>query len=184
MVGSAFWERRWIMEPNKLIADVDWVDDQAPGALVRFGFLGKSSQPERWRLYTHPDLSHYLEFAGSEVLNVAAVSSAQSPLGGSVVWFKADAKFQRVSVRAVDEQTSFLKGPVTSGFLRRAQGFNIGGGSFSTETIVETIISFLAACPSYWIGCTAQCTVQCGVTLVGACPIYTLACTYEKRICG
>ena len=172
------------MEPIKLIPDVDWVDYQASGALVRFGFIGKSSRAGRWRLYTHPDLTDYVEFAESDVLNVTEVSNAQSPLGGSIVWFEVDAKLQRVSSRSHEEQSGFLKGPVTAGFLRSAQRVNIGGGGFSTETIVETIISFFASCPSYWIGCTGECTVQCGETIPGVRPIYSLACTYEKRLCG
>jgi hypothetical protein len=166
------------MEANHLTPDVDWVDDEAPGALVRFGFIGKSSRAGRWRLYTHPDLTDYLEFAESDALNVTPVSNVESPLGGWIVWFKVDAKLQRVSSRSHEEQSSFLKGPVTAGFLRSTQGVDVGGG------FVETIISFLAACPSHWGGCTARCTIQCGVTVVGACPIYSLFCTYEKQICG
>jgi|SRR6185312_2554911 len=173
------------MEPNKLNPDIDWSDDEGAGAKVRIGFLGKAGRAGRWRLYTRPDLTEYLEFAEADVLNVADLPTAQSPIGGSTVWFKADARLHRVSTRSLDEQAGFLKGPVATNFLRSAAGVNIGGGGgFATETIVETIISFLAACPSYWIGCTGRCTVQCGVTYIGVCPIYSLACTYEKRICG
>ena len=166
-----------------LTPDVDWVDDQWPGAVVRVGFIGKSGRGGRWRLYTHPDLTAYVEFAESDVLNVTPVSKAMSPLGGSIVWLKTDAKLQRVSSRSHEEQTSFLKGPLTTRFLPSARGVNVGGG-FATETIVQTIISFLAGCPTYWFGCTGQCTVQCGETMIGVCPIYSLACTYEKTVCG
>jgi hypothetical protein len=101
-----------------------------------------------------------------------------------MVWFKADARLQRVSTKPLDEQADFLRGPVTSGFLASAQAVNLGGGGFSPDTIVATIISFLIACPSHWIGCTGRCTMNCGETVLGFCPIYSIACTYEKRICG
>ncbi len=173
------------MEPNSLTPDVDWADEQASGALVRFGFIGKSGRAGRWRLYTHPDLTDYLEFPESDVLNVTPVSITQSPLGGSIVWFRADAKLQRVSSRSHEEQSKFLKGPMTSGFLAQTRGVNIGGNGFSPETIIVETISYLVGCPSHWLGCTVRCTVDtCGDTRAGLCPIYSLFCTYEKRVCG
>jgi hypothetical protein len=173
------------MKRKSLIPDVDWVDEQAPGALVRFGFIGKGGRAGRWRLYTHPDLTDYLEFSESDALNVTPVSRAQSPLGGSIVSFKADAKLQRVSSRSLEEQSSFLEGPVTSGFLPGTRGVNFGAGAFSPGTIIVETLSYLVACPSHWLGCTARCTVAiCGNTMLGFCTIYSLLCTYEKRICG
>jgi hypothetical protein len=153
------------VESISLTPDIDWVDDHWPGAVVRVGFIGKSSRAGRWRLYTHPDLTVYIEFAESDVLNVASLPKAMSPLGGSVIWFKALAKLQRVSSRSHEEQTGFLEGSLTARFLRSAQGVNVGGG-YDTETIIETFFSILLGCQASRLGCP---------TVLGTCP--TLFCT-------
>jgi hypothetical protein len=173
------------MKRKGLVPDLDGVDEQGAGALVRFGLIGRGSRAGRWRLYTSPDLTDYLEFAEADAVSVTPVSRVESPLGGSIVSFKAGAKLQRVSTRSLEEQSSFLKGPVTSGFLPLTRDFNFSAGGFSPETIIVETISYLVACPSHWLGCTARCTVGgCGGTMLGFCTIYSLFCTYEKRICG
>jgi hypothetical protein len=59
------------------------------------------------------------------------------------------------------------------------------GGLIETRTVVsviESVMSVLSGCPSWWLGCTAQCTQVAGC-LTWPLVTCTLRCTAVKGGC-
>lgn len=158
------------MKPVAVALDVEWFDPDDGGAIVRFGFVGRSTIQGHSRLYLDPELSSYLEFREDEVLHVSKLNTQNPRLALSAIWFKSDAKLREVSLRVMRGQARFVAGPITDQFLRSAKMIPPVG--FATATIVQTIISVLVGCPSQ--RCTAETCAQDCATVVGPCP--TIAC--------
>jgi hypothetical protein len=95
---------------------------------VLTGFLGKDTREGYWRLYSTPELSHYVEFAEADIVHSQPLPEAMSPIGGTIVWLdrKAPLRIVRVDVREL--QTEFLQGDIE----RRFRPLTRPGGSLGT----------------------------------------------------
>jgi hypothetical protein len=68
-------------------------------------YLGNSTRPDYWRLYTSHKLDRFLEFRKDDVLD------AERPETGRViVWLKGDAKVERTTTEVLSE--AFLRGEI------------------------------------------------------------------------
>ena len=72
------------------------------------GWLGKGTTEGHWRLYLTPQLSEYVEFAEDDVLHSQALTEAQSPLGGTIVWLKPGVALRHTEVVTRSVQADFL----------------------------------------------------------------------------
>lgn len=99
----------------------------SPGVVAYWGYLGPALAPpenppatapddkpeDRWRLYFNPHLTEYVEFKFVDMVAQQAVNSGpNSPLGGHMVWLKAEARVQFVRVTTLSSQAGFLQGPI------------------------------------------------------------------------
>jgi hypothetical protein len=89
-------------------------------ATVAVGFVGKSVRVGYWRLYMSPGLREYVEFRENDVLHSQPLEASQSPLGGTAVWFKADAELTYTSSEPWTAQAEFLQGRVSDQWLPNA----------------------------------------------------------------
>lgn len=96
------------------------VDDplEIPEVTMLTGFLGKSPQPEYYRLYLTPTLDQYYEIAERDILRSQPLDSERSPLGGTTVWVRRDATIKlTVTTKARQMQADFLKGALAAKYL-------------------------------------------------------------------
>ncbi|HTS66948.1 MAG TPA: hypothetical protein VMH28_33215 [Candidatus Acidoferrales bacterium] len=84
------------------------------------GWLGKSAQAGSWRLYLTPQLDEYVEFSEADVLHSESIDTAQSPLGGTMVWLNAGTTLQHMQVVRQQVQAGFLSGGITGGYMSAA----------------------------------------------------------------
>src|SRR5580700_12076356 len=100
----------------------DWVSKvvidpkQTPATVVLFGYLGASSEADAIRLYFDVQLSDWIEIPNSSILYSLALDTAQSPLGGSLVWISRDALVV-FPVGAGQLKAKFLEGEIQRDYL-------------------------------------------------------------------
>ena len=130
------------------------------------GFLGKGPDPEVWRLYLSDELDEYLEFSAEDVLHTKPLPEERSPLGGTIVWLRADASVRHTVVESRQIQAEFFKGGITSGFMAAAG---------------PTISTMAAARPATGYACTRNyiCSTN---PHIPACQIHTEVC--GSAYCG
>jgi hypothetical protein len=164
---------------RKPIKPDDLVESSRPdpaetGATIRFvGFLGKSTQAGFWRLYSSPYLTDYIEIADSDILTSQQIDSQISPMGGSVISVRADARVVQKRVVTTEARNAFLSGGIAYRYLRssapqvpfdrRASRMAIGGGGGGlgehTDGAWGCWLSHIFACASHDPDntiCTAQ----------------------------
>lgn len=56
------------------------------------GFLGKSSEEDHAKIYWDVSLNSFVDVKDSDIVQTESLSKEASPLGGSYVWVKRDAK--------------------------------------------------------------------------------------------
>jgi hypothetical protein len=83
-----------------------------PDVRLMSGWLGKSSRPGYWRLYLTPKLSRYLEFEERAIRHHQRLTSADAPLGGTLVWVDRDASVLETQTSPRETQATFLDGEV------------------------------------------------------------------------
>ena len=72
-----------------------------PEVNVLSGHLGRSPREGHVRLYRNPALTGFIEIPLSDVLHVERFDQAPHRLGSAVLWVRADADIDAVTVRAV-----------------------------------------------------------------------------------
>lgn len=129
-----------------------------PDVKVLVGFVGKGSEG-RWRLYLTPQLNDYLEFNAQDVLHTQPFATAQSPLGGTVVWINRNASLQHTQTAANQAQAGFVQGDIMSRFMtgpgipENAGGGPAGGRGPSVPCISLTCFTFFKVCISLVFDC-------------------------------
>ena len=88
-----------------------------PDAMVLSGLVGRSTKAGYWRLYLTPQLNDYVEFSEKDVLHHQQFPPALSPLGGTLIWIKGDAKLQHTQTTIQQAQGQFLQGNIAAKFL-------------------------------------------------------------------
>ena len=140
-----------------------------PDVVVLFGYLGKSSEREHWRLYLTTQLNEYVEIAEGDILETESVATEKNLMGGTRLWIRRDAPLQHVRVNSRQVEAEFLQGDITGTQLIAQRGTNLVGaqpGPFLQEgdTIVRTCLGQGAyhvltkvdlSCPTQ-TGCTQQ----------------------------
>jgi hypothetical protein len=158
------------------------------GACVMVGYVGESTEPDHARLYLDEGLNTYVDVPASDILASQELAEEHSPLGGSRVWVKPDAKIKYGS-SAMSQFGGMMEGPL-SAYLAAASGW--GGAAAIRPSMLVLCQSVHRPCGT-WI-CTAgqpYCPVQtnfvcpsvarCG-SWVDACPSAlgcTFACQFE-----
>jgi hypothetical protein len=174
-----------------------------PSLLFLSGFSGASSEKGHRRLYFDPQLSQFVDFPEGDVLHEETVSREQSPLGGSHVWLKKDAKliYSRQPVGVAGLEATALCGrpcvalteiqPVVGNLtpnygdpaaFMRGQVFNpqflptpAQQGPQPTPSAVHHCGSFNFICPTRPVECTGF-TGICGETHAAICQHQTWIC--------
>jgi hypothetical protein len=94
---------------EKVVPDPAAIPDSVPLT----GFVGRSAEDGKIRLYVDSTFRSYYEMSNSDILHTEQLPTTQSPLGGSVVYVKGGAPLRRVQVSA-EIEARFLQGPVSS----------------------------------------------------------------------
>jgi hypothetical protein len=101
------------------------VDDVSlQNSLVLWGYL-KNLNDRYWRLYLTPEFDEYVDIqksagegSGDYVHHVhATTSSTDSPLAGTYVWVKRNARLLHTKARPSEELARFLQGDITLDYL-------------------------------------------------------------------
>ena len=99
------------LAPDPLVQELVSDPGAVPQLSLLAGLFGKSDTEGRWRVYTSPDLSVYVEFDESALRHR---EQSPSPLGGSFVWVNASAGLTTHYVGRRGAQHEFLGGPGAS----------------------------------------------------------------------
>jgi hypothetical protein len=195
MTDSEGSESRSGLQPDRLVEKL--IPDPAVPSptTVLVGFLGKSPQEGRWRLYTTARLDEYVEFDEDDVRHSEPLSERESSVGGTRVWLRLGAPAQQTRVHARQVQAEFLSGPIVSQFLSSAvpsagfRGVARAGrvcASFRgfcdpesidvcrTERLDDTLNRHIPACQSDGFGCGGG-SVGCGDSQA-ICPSGAFVC--------
>ncbi len=82
------------------------------------GFIGESSVPDHFRLYSDASLNEFVEIPTDAVLHAIANSKEESPLGGSKLWIKKSAVYTYGNPAMTNRpQASFLDGDLMQGYM-------------------------------------------------------------------
>lgn len=84
-----------------------------PDVVVMSGFIGHSLREGFIRLYLSPRLDSYREIAVADIVHHQDLDHESEPLGGSVIWVKADAQVSRVA-SDVEKAAAFLAGEIAA----------------------------------------------------------------------
>jgi hypothetical protein len=114
------------------------------GLIVLFGFLGKTAEQGRWRLYQNPALSEWVEFLQSDVLYQ---QQFPPPEGGTRVWLKPNALTARGRTSGAEHRATFLQGDIAANTPTRPTVLS------GTETPADPDITNDPDCPRSMAGC-------------------------------
>jgi hypothetical protein len=89
-----------------------------PDVVALTGFVGRTAQEGRWRIYLSADLTSWVEFDEGAVVHHQRLEG--SPLGGTAVWVRRSAPLTYGSTTTTQVQGDFLQGELTSGFMGQA----------------------------------------------------------------
>jgi hypothetical protein len=92
------------------------------------GFVGRSTEDGKIRLYLDASLRSYYEISISDIVHSQQVPATQSPLGGSVVYVKGSAPLRRVQV-STEIEARFLQGPMSSAAAGAAGASSLPGAN-------------------------------------------------------
>jgi hypothetical protein len=82
------------------------------------GFIGESSLPDHFRLYTDASLNDFVEIPTNAVVHSVANTKEESALGGSKLWVKKDAIYTYGNPAMTNRpQGSFLEGDLYQGYM-------------------------------------------------------------------
>ena len=147
---------------KKIVEDVE----NPPETIMLRGFLGESCDEGCVRLYFDSSLQRYVEINENDILNREAIDRAQSPLGGSYIWVKADAKLTPPRKQEPEKISArFLQGQIMDRFQQMAARIDP-----DLVRDFELDPSMIDACPS---------------ALIDDCPPDTwgyFACNYPKTM--
>lgn len=104
--------------------------ENVPESLLVVGYPGRSTEPDRWRLYLAPDLSDFVEFDRADVLHAEVIEAAGDEPERTRVWIKATARSDGFQSEAASEVRSFLEGDIAQAFIeagRSVQRVHAGG---------------------------------------------------------
>src|SRR5207248_7529910 len=96
------------LKPDALVEKLVVDPTKTPDVHVLVGFLGRSSEAGNWRLYLTPQLDSYAEFSAEDVVHTQPLDTAQSSLGGTIVWLKRNATLQHTRTETRQVQAEFV----------------------------------------------------------------------------
>ncbi|MET0646829.1 MAG: hypothetical protein ABW208_09430 [Pyrinomonadaceae bacterium] len=99
----------------------------SPDLLLLSGYLGVSSEEGHVRLYQDEELSCYVEIPREAVRRAQALTTEQSPLGGSLVWVERKAELMHGRAGAEPGAASFLEGWLEDEYTEVTAAFGGGG---------------------------------------------------------
>ncbi len=157
------------------------------------GFIGESSVPDHFRLYSDASLNEFVEIPTDAVLHAIANSKEESPLGGSKLWIKKSAVYTYGNPAMTNRpQASFLDGDLMQGYMdsmyQPDAGAGMGnmGGGFENmasrplcapfpKTVLcpvasRIVICVTKFCPSKLFCPTKFCPSKLFCPTLGACP--------------
>ena len=76
---------------RELVAD----PRDVPESTLIVGFVGRSEDEDKWRVYITPTLDNYVEIRRKDILKTAPLESSDSPIGGTAVWIRKSAKVKQ-----------------------------------------------------------------------------------------
>jgi hypothetical protein len=162
------------------------------------GFIGESSVPDHFRLYSDASLNEFVEIPTDAVLHAIANSKEESPLGGSKLWIKKSAVYTYGNPAMTNRpQASFLDGDLMQGYMDSmyqpdagAGMGNMGGGISQPITgcvgpVPQTVLCPINSrfCPQSRFICPPKSLIACPSRFcpsklfcptLGACP--SIAC--------
>lgn len=148
------------------------------------GYLGKSDQEGRWRLYLTPDLSEYLDIEENDIVSSHQTEEPASPLGGTILMVKPQANIRRVFVSSSEARAAFLRGDITSSRLQNTRLYLPPSSSATGLRVSQQHTGDIFCDISHLFGCYTHdknntfCTVAselpgtadtCGLCTQGAC---------------
>ena len=110
-----------------------------PDSVALAGFVGRSAEDGKIRLYVDAGFRNYYEISSSDILHSQQLPATQSPLGGSVVYVRSSAPLRRVQV-STEIEARFLQGPMS----------NAGAGAAGASSLPEREYGILARNVLYW----------------------------------
>lgn len=131
------------LKPSELVEKLTADSTRLTPSRMLTGYLGKTTQEGRWRLYLTPELDESVEFSENDVLHSQTLPD--DALERTAVWIKQEASLQYT--QTVSAQADFLQGDITSGFLQQATALQ---GLESENAAIWTIIIRVSMriCPS------------------------------------
>ena len=162
------------LNEDELIKNLVPDPSQVPDARMLFGFLGKSSREGYRRLYLTPELNEYVEFQEEDVLHTLSFATPENPLGGKVVWVKREANLFHTRTASREAQADFLRGDISTAFLRGA-----GVGAISG---LRALIAFGLAASGSGL-CTLDSKCITSVDTDPFCPKVTLPISTSTCAC-
>jgi hypothetical protein len=141
------WETAWEpsdadrergLEEAEIIGRLVDDPDAIPEFFIARGWLGRSPQPNHWRVYMNAYLTEFVEVAATDVL---AVETAD---GVSRVWIAGDAEI-RSRTRTEEAESAYIDGPILTDLLEDGSpGFGYFG---SQERLVAAAPTKCPRCP-------------------------------------
>ena len=122
-----------------------------PDSVALAGFVGRSAEDGKIRLYVDASFRAYYEISNSDIVHSRQLPTTQSPLGGSVVYVKGSAPLRRVQV-SMEIEARFLQGPMSS----------VGAGAAGATSLAGVNRAFLLGTFHTICRCRSEAPTSCG----------------------
>jgi hypothetical protein len=143
-----------------------------PDSVALSGFVGRSAEDGKVRLYVDASFRSYYEISIPDILHSQQVPATQSPLGGSVVFVKGSARLRRVQV-STEIEARFLQGPMSNAGAGAAGASSLPGAKRAFFRLPPTLLGAHCrsdaptSCEDVCVRLTVDCftAVNCGDTI-------------------
>lgn len=126
----------------------------ADGAVAVSGYVARARKG-RWRVHPWLDPQVYIEFDGDDVMRSVPLDTTLSPLGGSYVVLRSNAKVMQVKGDRRTAETDFLAGDIVHGALEEAEPMTLAIGITITTTVTTTVVpitvTWAIGCFTHWV---------------------------------
>jgi hypothetical protein len=135
-------DQRGPLDPDRLTEAVIGEDLTPPALVVLQGYVGRSPEAGRFRLYLTPLLTEYVEIAHDDVLHARKLPED----GGTMVWLSRELDLPRVLTRSERPEDTFLAGDIAFRHLA-------GASPQMTRDEADQQFGITARCPSITMAC-------------------------------
>jgi hypothetical protein len=95
--------------------------DNPPNLVMLIGYIGESKSQDRVRLYLNLNFDEYVEVLRKDIRHTKEADKDMIEFGGTCIWVDKTATITHTKLQASEVRAEFLKGTISTSYLRETR---------------------------------------------------------------